>query len=188
MKILEVIPSLQSAGAERLVVELSNELDQRDGIQVTILQLYPFNNSDLLKPFVSDNIAIYSLNKPMGASLSCFYKLYKFIKEGRFDVVHTHTSATRYLLLTSLIFRSPVYCSTIHSDAKREAGGFPYSVIKKILYKFKLCIPVTISEESNKSYINYYHQNAPIIYNGIKRRCNTLPVRKKERKIIKNTF
>jgi glycosyltransferase involved in cell wall biosynthesis len=168
MRLLEIIPSLQSAGAERLVVELSNELCRREGVNVTILQLYPFNENDILKPLVDKKIPIYSLNKPRGLSFLCFFKLFVFVKKGKYDVVHTHTSATSYLLLSSVIYRHPVYCSTIHSEAKREAGDFVSSIVKKILYKLKLCRPVTISEKSNLSFRNYYHMDAPIIYNGIK--------------------
>jgi glycosyltransferase involved in cell wall biosynthesis len=175
MKILEVIPSLQSAGAERLVVELSNELSRREGIEVTILQLYPFNEKDLLKPLVDKTVIVKSLNKPKGFNLFCYFKLAKFIKNGKYDVVHTHTNATLYLLWTTLINRGPIYCSTIHSDAKREAGGLLTSCLKKILYKFRLCVPITISERSNQSFVDYYHLQAPIIYNGIKPFNGSLP-------------
>lgn len=168
MRLLEIIPSLQSAGAERLVVELSNELNRRDDVEVTILQLYPFSDKDVLRPFVDKGIKIYSLNKPMGLSLSCFFKLLSFIRKGMFDAVHTHTSATRYLLLSAFVYRRPIYCSTIHSDAKREAGGLVSSIIKKILYKMKICKPVTISEESNRSFKDYYNMEATMIYNGLK--------------------
>ena len=168
MKILEIIPSLQSAGAERLVVELSNEFCSREGVEVTILQLYPFNDKDILKPLVDKRIPILTLNKPMGLSITCFFKLLYLIWKGKYDAVHTHTSATRYILLSAIVYRRPVYCSTIHSEAKREAGGFISSTIKKVLYKFNLCRPVTISEQSNLSFRNYYHLDAPIIYNGLK--------------------
>lgn len=168
MRLLEIIPSLQSAGAERLVVELSNELCHREGVDVTILQLYPFNDEDLLRPFVDKNIPVYTLNKPMRLSFFCFFKLLYFIIKGKYDAVHTHTSATRYIILSALVYWHPRYYSTIHSDARREAGDFVSSIVKKVLYKFNLSVPVTISEQSNMSFINYYHLNAPMIYNGIK--------------------
>lgn len=168
MKLLEIIPSLQSAGAERLVVELCNELCHRDGVDVTLLQLYPFNEKDILRSFVDKSIPIHTLNKSKGFSITCFFKLFHIIKKGQYDAVHTHTSATRYIIISAFLYRHPKYCSTIHSEAKREAGDFVSTIIKKFLYKFNLSIPVTISEQSNLSFQKFYHLNAPIIYNGIK--------------------
>ena len=175
MKILEIIPSLHSAGAERLVVELSNELNNRKGVEVTLLQLYPFRETDILRQFLDSSIKVYSLKKPMGFSASCLWKLLKFIKNGHYDVVHSHTSVTSYLILPALIYRRPLYCATIHSEARREAGGRVKSMVKKCLFKTGLCQPVTISEKSNESFVDYYHMGAPIIYNGIKR-YSSLPI------------
>ena len=168
MKILEIIPSLQSSGAERLVVELSNELNKRKDVNVTLLLLYPFRETDILRQFVASDIKIYTLNKPMGFSVACMLKLLKFVVKGKYDVVHTHTSATPYILFPALLYRKPLYCATIHSEAKREAGGLIRAKIKRFLYKAHLCQPVTISPNSNKSFVDYYHMNAPIIFNGIK--------------------
>ena len=178
MKLLEIITSLRSAGAQRLVVELSNEFNNRNNVEVTILQLYPFDDEDTLRDFVNPGIKVETLNKPMGFSIKCFWDMYRYIKIGNYDVVHTHMGATMYLLLTVLLFKRPFYCATIHSEARREAGSVFRFWINRFMYKRKLCQPVTISENSNESFKDYYHLNAPIIYNGISSKYTKLPLNK----------
>lgn len=167
MKILEIIPSLHSAGAEKFVVELCNEYQSRRYISVTLLQLHGFKDSDILRHALKSDIKIFTLDKPAGASINTFLRLYKFIKKGKFDVVHCHTSAIPYIVISALLVRKTRYFATIHSEASREAeGGLP-ALIRKFMFKTKLCQAVTISEESQKSFMDYYNLNAPIVYNGV---------------------
>lgn len=49
MKILEVVPNLQAGGAETFVVNLSNTLAQNKDVEVTILTLYPPEESEFLR-------------------------------------------------------------------------------------------------------------------------------------------
>lgn len=167
MKILEIIPSFRSAGAEKFVVELSNQFNSLPDVEVIILQLYPFCDEDLLLPLVDKRIRLETLNKPMGFSLKAMIDMFRFIRKGNYDYIHAHTTGIQYLLLPCLLLRRPFYCATIHSEAKRESGNAFTAFVRKIIFKCQLCQPVTISEESHKSFKEYYNINAPIIYNGI---------------------
>ena len=169
MKILELIPSLQSAGAEKFVVELSNELSHSKDVEINIATLYSKRDGDLLASLVKPNIPVFFLNKGDGFSIKCMFKMLSFLRTNRYDVVHVHLSAIPYILLPAIFLRNIKFCATIHSEAKREADGLITTLIRKFLFKNRLCQPVTISEESNKSFVSFYHLQAPIIYNGIRR-------------------
>ncbi|MCS2830112.1 hypothetical protein NXY32_04230 [Bacteroides fragilis] len=51
MRILEIIPTLGSGGAERFVVDLSNELCEKDNVEVMLLTLYDISESDIFASF-----------------------------------------------------------------------------------------------------------------------------------------
>lgn len=168
MKILEIIASLKTAGAERFVVELSNELATCPGIEVQILQLMPVTEKDICAESLHEGICRTSLNKGRGFSFKAMVGVYKYIRKHHITHVHAHGSAISYVLLPALLCRGVRFFATIHSDARLDAGNkFLITLIRKILFKCGLCVPVTISEESNKSFRSFYGMEAPIIFNGI---------------------
>lgn len=167
MKIFEVVPSLVSGGGERLVVELSNELALQ-GHDVTIVTLYDKLNSHILESHVNRNlIKRISLNKKRGFDVNCIFRLFAYIKKEKPDVVHTHTSATTYILFPSIFLQGCRFFATIHSEAKREAGKFLEKLSRQIMFRYNLCTPVTISKKMELSFERFYKRTAPIVNNGI---------------------
>lgn len=82
------------------------------------------------------------------------------------DVVHTHLGAINYILPTAiLLYRSDFY-HTVHSDAALETETTAGKWIRKFLYALKRVCPVTISDESRKSFRQFYGIDAPLILNG----------------------
>lgn len=65
MRILEIIPTLGSGGAERFVVDLSNELCEKDNVEVMLLTLYDISESDIFASFLSKRVRLYSLGKKL---------------------------------------------------------------------------------------------------------------------------
>lgn len=172
MKILEITPNLHCGGAEKLVVDLTNELSAR-GNECTIVTLFDLDTLDIFKSLINDGIKFHSLGKRLGFDLKCLYHLYKFINEEKPDIVHAHTGGITYLILAVLLHRNAKYFATIHSDAKAEAGGGLHKIIRKFLFKFKIVTPITISEESESSFKNFYGQSGHLITNGCSKYSNT---------------
>lgn len=163
MKILEIIPELASGGAERFVVDLCNELAKEHDVCLMIFNA----NRDFFSDQLSDKINIVVLDKCNGFDFSLPYKMYKTIRSTRPDVIHTHLRAILYLSVILYFLPPNIKCfHTIHSDADKEAGGFIGGTIRKFFFHHKRIIPVTISNESAKTFRKYYGFNAPIIYNG----------------------
>jgi len=166
MRILELVPSLASGGGERFVIELSNEMATRKKIEVLLGQINAPTSVDALKETVSEMVHHVSFGKGPGLSFKVMLSLYFFIKKNKIDIVHSNLNATNYILLSALLCRRVKFFVTIHSEAQREAGGVLSSLIRKTLFNLNLSCPVTISKESNVSFINYYKRTAPIIFNG----------------------
>lgn len=59
-----------------------------------------------------------------------------------------------------------MYCHTVHNTADKEAGSFVCRVVRRLLFKTKLSTPITISEESHRSFLDFYGIDAPMIDNG----------------------
>ena len=88
------------------------------------------------------------------------------IKEEKPAIVHTHLNGVVYTALSAAINRRVVYCHTVHNTADKEAGSFVCRVVRRLLFKTKLSTPITISEESHRSFLDFYGIDAPMIDNG----------------------
>ena len=165
MRILQLIPNMRPGGAEKFVYELSNQLNSVSGVECHVATLYP---NDLNTKFkLDDSIYIGDFNKKSGLDLMCLYRVYKCIKSNKYQVVHAHVNAILYLLFAAILLPKVRFVATIHSDAYFEAPTKLDKLVRKILFKLLKVRPVTISEESNKSFMALYGLGAPIIYNGI---------------------
>jgi hypothetical protein len=175
MKILQIIPTLGSGGAEHFVVELSNEL-VRLGHVCHILTLYDIESSNQLINMVDNNIYVSSLHKKLGFDVSCLLKVFQYIRINSYDVVHAHVGAIKYITLASSLLNKIKFVATIHSEASREAGKSIDKWARLYMFKCKRCLPVTISEESELSFERFYKLNAHLIYNGVSK-YNGMPLR-----------
>lgn len=115
MRILEVIQSLGSGGAERLVVDLCNEMVKTQEVYLLVLK-----EADLFYlPQVSSGVTVIQAHLPIGKNLKQFYVAYRIIKSINPDIVHFHSQA-RYTVLPAnlLLHRRFKFYMTIHSDVK----------------------------------------------------------------------
>lgn len=164
MKILEIIPTLSSGGAERFVIDLCNQLLENEDVQ--LVTFFPFRKNGFYLQNSNSKLNIISLNKKLGLDISIIYKLYKVIKKYKPDIIHTHLNSFIYLAPLAFLFPKTKFFHTIHSEASAESGDFFSSFIRKFLFKIKKIIPITISKESLKSFINYYGFSTHLIPNG----------------------
>lgn len=165
LKILQLIPNMQVGGAEKFVYELSIQLNKDEDIRCDIATLYPIDSKNTYK--LSDDMYVGDLGKKMGLDLRCQWKVYKLVKKNKYNVVHAHINAILYILLSVILNPKVKYIATIHSDAQYEAPTRIERIVRMFLFKICGVQPVTISEESNKSFKKIYKMTAPIIYNGV---------------------
>lgn len=195
MKILQIIPQLSSGGGERFTVDLCNELAER-GHKVVLCVLYDLKDekNSFYLPQVSKKVRVVSLNKKVGFDLGLFRKVNRLVKSEKPDVIHTHLRSLTYSFFVNRFHVKGVH--TVHSDAAVESGDKISTFVRKYLFKGGYSQPVTISEVSRRSFVDFYKMDAPMIFNGrnipadlqvsnkVKAECNSYRKNGKTRLIV----
>lgn len=165
MKIIEIIPNLATGGGEKFVIDLSNAFVDA-GHDCSIVTMYDRSDEDVLRCYIKKGVKTFSLGKKRGADFRCMFRILRHICKQKPDVVHAHLAAIMYLLPAAVLCRKVKFFATIHSEASCEAGTGLSRWIRKFLFKLKLVAPVTISEESEKSFERFYGFPTQMIPNG----------------------
>lgn len=149
MKILQVISGLGTGGAEKFVVELSNEFSENHNVT-----LCSFKTVDDTMPFpkrLHARVPLITLGKKKGFDPRMYQKLYRLIKTEKPDVIHFHLDATfKYILPFVLVFSKIRFIHTLHSDVNAEKRRIfrRLRYIKALVRKVKLvCIAANIRHE-----------------------------------------
>lgn len=167
MRILEIIPSLSvDGGAESFVVYFCNELIKQ-GHECATLTLYRVGENVLNDLPLNPSVKLFTANKGRGLDIACSYKVRAIIKSYRPEIVHVHVGAIPYITLSAISYRKCKYFATIHSEAKREAGSSYAKWTRQLLFKQRYVEPVTISESSQQSFLEYYGIKPEMVYNGV---------------------
>lgn len=167
MKIIQVIPLLDLAGAETMCENLTNSL-LKLGHEVTVVSLYNYHSA-ITERMQRNGINIIYLNKKNGIDVSIIFKLIKIFKEYNPDVVHSHLYAGKYAHIAASICRIPCKIYTIHNIAEKEAGRLN-RLFNRFLFKKCNVIPVSLSEEIRKSVMKEYNMESattPVVFNGV---------------------
>lgn len=131
MKILQVITSLETGGAEMLVVQMTSRL-RRMG---HIVDVCVFNGHDtpLMELLKSNNpgIKIYKLGKGVYNPLYIL-KLARIMR--RYDIVHSHNSSPQLFVAAAKVLCSVGLCTTEHTTSNRKRGWKWYAPIESWMY------------------------------------------------------
>lgn len=167
MKIVQLIYSLSSGGAEKFVVNLSNELS-RMGHDVCVCILREANEVNMFnRPFLDENVKFVSIGIKEGFSLRKVKTVEKFLKEFKPDVVHSHLNVIPYVFRYSLMHRGVRFVYTLHSVAQYASGAIRQKPFNRFFFRKGFIQPVTISGICDQSYRSYYGMdNAVKIDNG----------------------
>ncbi len=166
MKIIQVISSLGNGGAEKFVIELSNELAKKNN--VIVCSFKSIENWMIFPSLLVDRTKLVSLNKRNGFDLKTYKELYYLFKIEKPDVVHFHLDATiKYILPFTVLFPKINYTYTIHSNLNLDK----IKLFEK-LYRIRflsnrvkyVCISETICTEFKNKFPAF---NFQLIENGI---------------------
>ncbi|MFN4224354.1 MAG: GT4 family glycosyltransferase PelF [Fervidobacterium nodosum] len=165
-------------GAENLV---SNILEFSDSskFDMYVIELFE-SNSFLVEKLKNKGFRIYSLisniQKTKNLSLikkvilgiGIIRKIYKTFREIKPEIVHTHLSGLKYVILPSLLCNVKAKVHTIHTLAEKDAAK-PTRFFNMVGFKLFKFVPVSISNEIADSVKKLYGDkiNTPVIYNGI---------------------
>lgn len=169
MKIIEVIYSLSSGGAEHFVVDLSNQLAEKNDVSLFTLRTDNDVRNVFYKCELSPKVKYTNLNIPSGYSFSSLMPLYKAIKNEKPDVVHFHISnIVIYFILPIFFYKKCQYFQTEHNDATFENNDnrlFYY--IRRFLYKSQMVNICAISKYNQTTLESTFSLQTPkLIVNG----------------------
>ena len=166
MKIVQLIASLSSGGAERFTVDLSNELSKDN--EVYLLTFRDLPNTDFYRSQLSKCVrqVIYRGNFIFLNKIRQLYVVTNNLIKIKPDVIHTHGVAISYAVIYKLLVRKVKVYYTVHNLAEYDTNKGLSFYLRKILLKH-LIHPVTISESCRRSFINYYsYDSFSTIENG----------------------
>lgn len=166
MKILQVITSLSTGGAEKLISEITPMLRDK-GHQVDVLA---FDGADTAfkKALTDKGIKVYSFGKGCNVYNPLFiFRLAKMMKN--YDIVHTHNTAPQLFAAIGSVLCSVVLCTTEHNTSNRRRDLKCYAPIDKWMYgRYRQIICISDQAEENlKKYLGEDKFNICTIYNGI---------------------
>lgn len=169
MKILQLISgNLGQGGAERFVMDLS-EAQANLGHDVTICS-FRQPGADVINSLPS-NVKFYSFGKTAGATPLLPFRIARYIRNEKFDVVNCHLTAVfLYIVWSLLICRGTKFYYTIHSNPYEEEPRKWVRVIRRFFIERNRLTFVGISDEISKRFIELYGLtvDVPVIVNGRK--------------------
>ncbi len=168
MKIVHIISNLGNGGAERLVVDLSEE-QVRLGHNVTIVSFRDVN-LDLYPELSEAGVALKTFSKKKGLDLSLSYCIYKFLGQEQPKVVNCHLPSVFLYMIFSLCFLKKVkFFYTIHNNPQQEESRKLIRNIRRFFMKRGRLVPITISDQIRKSFQTLYQlRDVPMVINGRK--------------------
>ncbi|WP_158651608.1 glycosyltransferase [Mesobacillus jeotgali] len=167
-KVVCVVPSLSSGGAEKMALDLVTYLD-KEKFDVTLISLYSNKGEAFSKLALERGVNVYYLDKKSGFDIKTILKLSKVLTNLKPHVIHTHLYSSIYCMPWINLHKKTIWVHTVHNIANKELPS-PYLKIMEYFYKRKKAIPIGISEEIRKT-ISYRYNlklaDIPLIHNGI---------------------
>jgi glycosyltransferase involved in cell wall biosynthesis len=168
MKILQVINSLATGGAEKLLIESVPKFIEK-GIDIDVLLLdgrkQPFLD-ELSKQF-SNNI--FYLGQGSSYNPFLIFKIIPYLK--RYDIIHVHLFPSLYWVAIAKIisFSKTTLIFTEHSTSNKRRKNIFYRMIDRIIYN-RYSKVITISTEVKlmlKRHLGSYYNDYITINNGV---------------------
>lgn len=166
MKILEIMPDFNLAGAEIMVENLCYELQKQH--EVIVVSMYHCETA-ITERLKNNGINLIFLDKENGFDWAATQRLKKVILDFKPDVIHTHRYMLMYAVLAGGISKRRKIFHTVHNVAAKEVPS-KIQYFQKFLFKKKKVVPVAISPRVRESIEKRYGlttDDIPMIYNGI---------------------
>ncbi len=169
MKIVHVIPSLRKGGAERIVLDICNQLEKIDGITCVLVTFRPDNSYT----FLSENSTIKTIPATVLPSLKKknqvdVAELQAFIDRFDPDVIHSHLFETEMVL--SQIQTNALRVVHFHNNMRQmKKWGMGVKLNKQAItdaYERRIVLGQLLTNRAiaiavSKDTFTYVHQNLP---------------------------
>ena len=168
MKIIHLISgSLGQGGAERLVMDLASaQAELEKDVSICCFRQYDSTQID-----ISDKVKLHTFNKTIGVSPTLTFRIAKYIKSERPDVVNCHLPAVfPYLIWPLLMCKDVKFFYTVHSNPQDEEPRKVVRILRKMFIESGKLTFIGISSLVGKCFTKQYGLNSgiPVICNGRK--------------------
>jgi glycosyltransferase involved in cell wall biosynthesis len=167
LKVVHIIQSLQTGGAEKLLLYLA--VNSRERFDVSVISQYSERDLPYEKYLKEQGIKIIYLNKKPGFDICSLIMLYKTLNRLNPDIVHTHLHAAAYAVPWYITHVKTIKVHTVHSIAPQEFGII-HRLVQGFAYRFLGVVPVAISSSIKRTIIKQYgisEKKIPVIFNGV---------------------
>lgn len=125
VRVLHIIESLEFGGAEKVLVELVNNMADRCDLGICCIK-----RTGELQSSLDGRVRVYCMNKGEGNHYGLPVQIAKLIREGGYEVVHSHAWGV-YVesALAALLARSRVLVHTVHGHYLHKLGSSPAKVL-----------------------------------------------------------
>lgn len=167
IRLLQIVDSLHQGGMENIMVQVSNRLDPAE-FEIVVCCL---SRKGPFAERLREGIETVSLDKPPGFSPAAARALGKVIREGDFDLVHTHHLGG--LIYTALARRKPAAARPriIHSEHIILHGGELSRrklLQRKLLYPLASCVFTVSSQQLGQlQSLGLTHRRQFTLHNGV---------------------
>lgn len=168
MRILHVITSLRTGGAEKLMVDLLPRMKAM-GHQVDLC-VFDGVRTPFYEDLESKSVKVF----PLGNSAYSPINLFKLIPLMRhYDIVHSHNTACQYFVAIASLFSPSRIFTTEHNTSNRRRGNRLWRVLDRWMYR-KYDKIICISKETRTNLLEFidahtcvYADKTCVIHNGI---------------------
>lgn len=168
MRILHVITSLLTGGAEKLMVDLLPRMNAC-GYDVELC-VFDSTETPFRKMLEESGLVIHSFHRGVQKvyDFRNILRLRRLILNGNYDVIHTHNTAPQLFVPIAAIGLKVNLVTTEHNTTNRRRGNFILKMIDKWMYR-KYSKIICISEQAEINLKEYLPRikNICIIFNGI---------------------
>ena len=168
MRILYVIDSLCGGGAEKLMNDMIPIINKKHYCELIILYDKNDKYSDSLR---ARGIKVTKVEAKSKLGMILFINNY--IRNGRFDIVHSNLFPANYICAFTKLFKkevSPLLITTEHNTDNRRRHIRLLRYVEKFVYSFYDHV-ISISDETQVALLKWLGQNKSekysVIYNGI---------------------
>ncbi|MFH1620590.1 MAG: glycosyltransferase [Patescibacteria group bacterium] len=143
--VMQIVPTMNSGGAEKLIYELAKRLPEQGYDVITISM---FGGGPLETDFIRDGLPLKVFRRSGFFAIKTFFELKEFMAYEEPVLVHTHLfGADVFGRVAARVLKVPVIISTEHS-INCDHGGFK-RFVKKVLSKFTTVF-ISVSKEAKK--------------------------------------
>ncbi|MCU0333821.1 MAG: glycosyltransferase [Chitinophagaceae bacterium] len=171
IRVMQAIDSLAAGGAEMVAVNFANGMAAMPGV---VSYLLSTRVGGALEARVHPTVTLHLLGRRRLIDLPALYRLWKYLRQHRIQIVHAHGSAYLMFIAIQPFSRFKLIWHDHHglalrSDGKRE---YPYRTFS-FLFSHVFCVSEPLLQ-NNRRYLKLAANKVSLLYNyAIRRPVNT---------------